>query len=100
MMSLVLCHNVTPSYTKEGKTYQASSPDEIALVKFSDTLNLRLIFRDIEEMEIELPTKKREKYKILAIFPFSSETKSMGIIVQHVETERIIFYMKGADSVI
>ena len=36
MMALVICHNVTPSITEDGKTYQASSPDEIALVKFAE----------------------------------------------------------------
>ncbi len=86
MMSLVLCHNVTPSFTDEGKVYQASSPDEIAMVKFSELLNLKLVSRDLNSMEVELPTGKREKYKILAIFPFSSETKSMGIVVRHEET--------------
>ena len=46
MLALVLCHNVTPTYPKEDdpsyKEYQASSPDEVALVKFADTLGLKL----------------------------------------------------------
>jgi len=100
-MSLVLCHNVTPSFTKEdGKVYQASSPDEIAMVKFSDRLGLKLLARDLHTMSVELPTGKKEKYTILAIFPFSSDTKSMGIVVRHEETSRVIFYLKGADSVL
>jgi len=70
------------------------------MVKFSDVLKLRLVSRTLNSMEVELPTGKREKYLILAIFPFSSETKSMGIVVRHEETKRIIFYLKGADSVI
>jgi len=49
-------------------------------------MRLKLISRDISSIEIELPTKKREHYKILAIFPFTSETKSMGILVRHLET--------------
>lgn len=40
LLALVLCHNVTPTYpdpdNPEYKEYQASSPDEIALVKFAD----------------------------------------------------------------
>ena len=32
------------------------------------------------------------------MFPFKSSTKRMGILVRHQETNRIIFYLKGADS--
>lgn len=32
---LAVCHNVTPSEENGQKVYQASSPDEIALVKIS-----------------------------------------------------------------
>lgn len=32
-------------------------------------------------------------------FPFKSESKRMGIILRHLETNRYIFYVKGADSV-
>lgn len=39
-------------------------------------------------------------YSILANFPFSSETKRMGIIVRHQDSDRIIFYLKGAETVI
>jgi phospholipid-translocating ATPase len=33
------------------------------------------------------------------MFPFTSASKRMGIIVRHSSTGRIIFYLKGADSV-
>jgi phospholipid-translocating ATPase len=40
ILALDLCHNVTPVYANEDdpdeKDYQASSPDEIALVKFAE----------------------------------------------------------------
>jgi phospholipid-translocating ATPase len=39
-------------------------------------------------------------YQILHNFPFSSETKRMGIIVRHQDSGRIIFYLKGAETVI
>jgi len=39
-------------------------------------------------------------YSILANFPFSSETKRMSIIVRHKDSDRIIFYLKGAETVI
>jgi len=38
-------------------------------------------------------------YDILACFPFSSETKRMGIIVRERWSGRILFFVKGAESV-
>ena len=35
---LGVCHNVTPTFENEEKVYQASSPDEIALVKIAENL--------------------------------------------------------------
>jgi len=40
-----------------------------------------------------------ERYEVLANFPFSSETKRMGIVLKHCETNRIVFYLKGAEVV-
>lgn len=42
---------------------------------------------------------KEEDFTILANFPFTSESKRMGIILRHEITKRIIFYLKGADSI-
>jgi phospholipid-translocating ATPase len=42
---------------------------------------------------------KLEVYEVLANFPFSSETKRMGIILKHEESQKIVFYVKGADSI-
>lgn len=54
ILALALCHNVTPSYPDEydrtKKEYQASSPDEVALVKFADSLGMNLVNR--EELQI------------------------------------------------
>jgi magnesium-transporting ATPase (P-type) len=33
------------------------------------------------------------------VFPFTSESKRMGIIVRDTASKEIIFYMKGADTV-
>lgn len=40
-----------------------------------------------------------ETYFILANFPFSSDTKRMGIILKHQKTGRLMFYLKGAETV-
>ena len=48
--ALALCHNVTPTFPDENdKTkveFQASSPDEIALVKFANSMDMKLLERD------------------------------------------------------
>jgi phospholipid-translocating ATPase len=43
----MVCHNVTPVYDENNKReFQASSPDEVALVRFIDNLGYTLIDRD------------------------------------------------------
>jgi phospholipid-translocating ATPase len=47
--ALALCHNVTPTFSEHDRSeveYQASSPDEIALVKFAATMGMNLNERD------------------------------------------------------
>ena len=100
--SMLLCNNVTPIKSSEDPdniTYQASSPDEIALVKFAEKLNMKLIYRTDKEIKIKNISGTIEEYTILANFPFSSETKRMGIILQNKKYGHIIFYLKGAENV-
>lgn len=40
-----------------------------------------------------------ENYDILANFPFSSQSKKMSILVKQRETNKIIYYVKGAEIV-
>lgn len=120
---LALCHNVTPVETEEGIALQASSPDEIALVEFVRMLGFELIHRDrttlkicyqykkeeIREVKVELkpdqeqalPEKVYEKipmeYKIHHVFPFNSDTKRMGIILER-DDDSFVFFEKGADT--
>ncbi|CAB4038829.1 probable phospholipid-transporting ATPase IIB, partial, partial [Paramuricea clavata] len=127
--ALALCHNVTPvrkgeengeseessspakqdgiTDDDEGEvgavsddfTYQASSPDEVALVTWAETVGLSLITRDLTTMTLRSPHGQIMEYEILQIFPFTSESKRMGIIVRDQSTGEITFYLKGADVV-
>lgn len=98
IMSLALAHNVTPTTDELGNiTYQASSPDEVALVKFTESVGMTLVARDMTSMTIKTPSGRLEEYEILNVFPFTSETKRMGIIVRDKVSNKIEFYMKGAD---
>ncbi|KAK2148328.1 hypothetical protein LSH36_502g02038 [Paralvinella palmiformis] len=115
--AIALCHNVTPVYEDSDPdeidldqpeadqqidrhvTYQASSPDEVALVTWTESVGLVLNRRDLNSMTLRTPSNQLIKYQILQIFPFTSETKRMGIIVKEEDTGEITFYMKGADVV-
>jgi len=105
VISLALCHNVSPIISEDGKiTYQASSPDEIAILKWCESVGITLVFRDINTLRLQFPDPLNQgnntiEYEILEIFPFTSETKRMGIIVRNTKTRKITFYMKGADVV-
>lgn len=50
-------------------------------------------------MKIINAAGKQEDYKIIENFPFTSETKRMGILLRHIESDRLLFYLKGADTV-
>lgn len=87
ILALCLCHNVTPVYPDEAdptkKEFQASSPDEIALVKFAEEMGMLLLYRDETYIKLQNPSKEIEEYDILQNFPFRSETKRMGIVLRH-----------------
>lgn len=63
-------------------TYQASSPDEVALVQWTQEVGMTLSRRDLSSMQLKAPDDRLMNYAILNIFPFTSETKRMGIIVK------------------
>ena len=101
VLTMVLCNNVTPilNNNNEVKEFQASSPDEISLVEFAADLGMKMIFRNDNEIHIKnIHTNEIEKYEILACFPFSSDTKRMGIIIKN-NNNKIFFYCKGAENV-
>ena len=116
VLALAICHNVTPTVEEEDgrmvTSYQASSPDEIAIVKWTEAVGLRLMHRDRKGMSLESVDTGRLAVRvcILEVFPFTSDGKRMGIIVQFldgsdksaagsIEAGEIWFYQKGADTV-
>lgn len=174
--AIAVCHNVTPinetnkingngensrnsptrsiaidSNKEEDVNYQAASPDEIALVKWSENVGLTLVARDLDSMTLQihnstlggsshsirrntgdnnsintamttLSSDSKDflnstsssygstltinslnngvlRFQILQMFPFTSESKRMGIIVKDLNSGEITFYLKGADIV-
>ncbi|KIV85189.1 hypothetical protein PV11_00916 [Exophiala sideris] len=112
VLALALCHNVTPTTDEvDGQktvSYQASSPDEIAIVEFTESVGLRVLRRDRESIVLQSVTTGElvVRAEIKDIFPFTSDSKRMGIIVQLssdipglASADELWFFQKGADTV-
>lgn len=98
--TLAICHSVTPSYEDGQIEYQAASPDEIAIVKWTASVGLSLYKRDRTSMTlIHESSNTQQEYEILYVFPFNSDNKRMGIIVRDKTKDEIWFLQKGADVV-
>ena len=113
MTALSTCHSGIineKEFDNEKKLiYQASSPDEIAILNFSRKYNYIFFGRkDNNKIIIEKPdisqnnlSNKKIIYKVHIRFEYSSERKSMSIIVQNTSNPNEIYlFMKGADNVI
>jgi phospholipid-translocating ATPase len=99
VVALSVCHNVTPTWDEHNiLSYQASSPDEIAIVKWTEQMGLVLVFRDLNTIRVKNSQIEFE-YEILETFPFTSESKRMGIVLRNKATQKISFFIKGADIV-
>ncbi|WVQ85164.1 hypothetical protein IAT38_007329 [Cryptococcus sp. DSM 104549] len=100
VMALATCHNVTPVANDDGSvTYQASSPDEVAIVQWTESVGLTLTARDRTSMSVRSAQGTTYTFDILAVFPFTSESKRMGIIVRDRASGGITFVQKGADVI-
>ncbi|KAE9407075.1 protein transporter [Gymnopus androsaceus JB14] len=156
VQALALCHNVTPvwddneatsidetgntttkTYPNGTPTYQASSPDEVAIVTWTESIGLGLVYRDRTRIVLRAgkapprvgdatgqftigeddeglspspsPTPSTHDssyltFDILSIFPFTSESKRMGIIIRETTpgsrtSGDLWFILKGADVV-
>ncbi|KAK1066088.1 putative aminophospholipid-translocase [Friedmanniomyces endolithicus] len=123
VVALAVCHNVTPTVEEDAEgrqstAYQASSPDEVAIVQWTEAVGLRLVHRDRRSISLQSTRDGAVviKVEILHLFPFTSESKRMGIVVRFLrytnyhkraaevgdtaeDDGEIVFFQKGADTV-
>lgn len=104
VQALAVCHNVTPIIENGQLSYQASSPDEVAIVKWTELVGMTLISRDRESIKIAIGSDYNNpvlilEYDILHNFPFTSETKRMGIVLKDRQSGEVYFFEKGADMI-
>uniref|UniRef100_A0A8B9KDI1 Phospholipid-transporting ATPase n=1 Tax=Astyanax mexicanus TaxID=7994 RepID=A0A8B9KDI1_ASTMX len=78
--------------------YQASSPDEGALVKGAKSLGFVFTARTPHSVIIEALGKEMS-YELLNVLEFSSNRKRMSVVVR-TPTGKLRLYCKGADNVI
>jgi magnesium-transporting ATPase (P-type) len=98
---LALCHTVVIDEKDGLSSYNASSPDELALVNAAKYLGVTFVEKDDNNNLIIKKDNENEKrnYKLLHVLEFNSTRKRMSVIVQDQEgTIKLI--CKGADSII
>lgn len=95
---LAVCHTVVPE--KDGDTiiYQASSPDEGALVKGAKKLGYAFTGRTPDSVIIDAMGTE-QSFELLNVLEFSSNRKRMSVIVR-TSSGHLRLYCKGADNVI
>ena len=62
-------------------------------------MGLTLTFRDRTRIELRTPSGSTIAYDVLELFPFTSESKRMGIVVRDTASGDLSFLQKGADVV-
>uniref|UniRef100_A0A8C4UNI8 Phospholipid-transporting ATPase n=1 Tax=Falco tinnunculus TaxID=100819 RepID=A0A8C4UNI8_FALTI len=95
---LAVCHTVVPERQGNKIIYQASSPDEGALVKGAKKLGYVFTGRTPHSVIIDALGKEKT-FEILNVLEFSSNRKRMSVIVR-TPAGQLRLYCKGADNVI
>ena len=93
----LLCLSVCHTVVLNNDEYQASSPDELALVKGAKVMGYKLINRTIDTITIE-HHDQTSTLKVHAIIEFTSTRKRMTMLCQ-LGSDFFVF-CKGADTVI
>ena len=100
LILMSVCHTVIPEHADNGKLiYNASSPDERALVEGAARYGFIFIDRKPESVIIQVPGGKTEEYEVLNIIEFTSTRKRMSVIVKCPDGS-IKLLIKGADTMI
>lgn len=98
--TVVLCHTVM--IDKRNGKFQASSPDELALLQAAKQLGLTFSSRTSDKIIINSECDKDsiKSFSIKAVIEFTSDRKRMSVVVQDDESGNIFIVTKGADSAI
>jgi magnesium-transporting ATPase (P-type) len=99
MNVLAVCHTVVIETRKGKDYYNASSPDELALVNCAKYYGWDFKGRD-ENNHVDIRVAgKKEAYELLNVMEFTSGRKRMTVIVKD-KSGKLLVMCKGADSII
>uniref|UniRef100_A0A8C4NHG0 Phospholipid-transporting ATPase n=1 Tax=Eptatretus burgeri TaxID=7764 RepID=A0A8C4NHG0_EPTBU len=93
-----VCHTVVPEYKGNQHVYQASSPDEGALVEAAKMLGFNFTVRTPDSVTLEVFGEEMI-FKLLHVLDFTSTRRRMSVIVR-TPTGKLQLYCKGADNII
>lgn len=104
ILCIALCHTCLPETNDKGEiSYQAASPDELALVEAARDLGYIVIDRPTQSIKLQFRDLNgatiTETYEVLDVIEFSSKRKRMSIIIR-MPNGNICIFCKGADSLI
>ena len=96
---LAVCHTVIPEALDTGGVeYQASSPDEKALVEGARHIGFEFAERNPDTVRVKGPGGAMRSFEVLAVNEFSSARKRMSVVVRTAEGQ-LKLLCKGADNV-
>ena len=99
MIALAVCHTIIAEPKDKQLVYNASSPDELALVNFAKFVGSEFIGMD-EDNNMEINFKgKTMKFRLLHVLEFNSARKRMSVILK-LPDGQIVLYSKGADTIL
>ncbi|KAI0835220.1 phospholipid-translocating P-type ATPase [Hypoxylon sp. FL0890] len=103
LLCVALCHTCLPEVKENGEiSFQAASPDELALVQAARDLGYLLIDRPAQSIRLQFHSSEgelvTETYEVLDVIEFSSKRKRMSIVIR-MPDGRVCVFCKGADNV-
>ena len=97
LVMMAVCHTVIPEDKgADGIFYNASSPDEKALVEGAALYDFTFTHTTTDSVIIQTP-RGEERYEMLEAVEFDSTRKRMSVVVRD-PRGRIKLYIKGADT--
>ncbi|XP_011029051.1 PREDICTED: phospholipid-transporting ATPase 2 isoform X2 [Populus euphratica] len=97
---MAICNTVIPVPSKTGAIlYKAQSQDEDALVHAAAKLNMVLVCKNGNILELRFNTSAIQ-YEVLETLEFTSDRKRMSVVVRDCQNGKILLLSKGADEAI
>lgn len=97
---MAICNTVIPVQSKTGAIlYKAQSQDEDALVHAAAKLNMVLVCKNGNILELRFNTSAIQ-YEVLETLEFTSDRKRMSVVVRDCQNGKILLLSKGADEAI